>query len=106
MELCSMKHESCIKFYRVAHLKTVFNETLEFHETQFSIEHVLFDTTCSMKLFPIYQRLTDMWPMKIQGKESLTCVFVCKHYSVEVWWEQMLKNQGKIKNGQQMRWIH
>ena len=43
---------------------------MEFHETQFRIEHVLFHTTCSMKRFPMYQTLTDMWPMKITGMGS------------------------------------
>ena len=50
MKPCSMKHESCIKIDRVAHHKNFVPwNFLEFHETQFWIEHVLFHATRKLK---------------------------------------------------------
>ena len=78
MKLHSMEHESCIKFDRVVRLKSLF--FLEFHETQFRIEHVLFYTTCSMK---INDSLTcSQWKSRAWGHGII--VIVCKDYSVDV----------------------
>ena len=79
MKLCSMKLENRVKIDPVALFKTLYYETLlfgvNFHETQFWIEHVLFHTTCLMKLFPIYQCLSDM-TNKNPGQMVIADVFM------------------------------